>query len=263
MSFDFPLRFQVIQFFALLVRIGVIVFLGIPALSSARIPGPVKMAITTVTAVILIPVLPDSWQAPELYQFMSLGGLLYLVASEFTLGLFVSLIIRMMIEVVGIAGLIIDRNLGYSMATVLDPTMEDQSTIISSFMIQVFLMLFLITDVHLILVKLAAESLRTIPPGQFILQPEHHDSLLYLGTDMFRMGFQIALPIFTIILFINVAMALMARFGEEFEVMMLSFPLRLGLGLGLLMALAPVYCSLFRGINDQMIEWISAVLKIG
>jgi hypothetical protein len=57
------------------------------------------------------------------------------------------------------------------------------------------------------------------------------DSAIELGSRIFSEGFRLSLPIFAVILTINIAMALITKFAQEFQVMMLSFPLRLAVGL--------------------------------
>ncbi len=262
MTIDVPSSIQVVQLIAVISRISGILFFSLPALSSMHIPLKVKAGLALIISFIMLPVLPENWQQSSLYQHLTILGIILIVFSEVLLGMVISLVVRFVLESIIIGGFIIDRNVGYAMARTVDPTLDSNSTILATFMMQIFLVIFLIFDVHLDIIRLLAFSFQEVSPGSFILKSQMKDIMYTLGSQMFSLGFKIALPIFTIILFTNIAMALMARFGQEFEVMMLSFPIRIGMGLLTMSILVPVFIHIFRKINDDMIYWMRVIFTL-
>ena len=231
-------------------------------MSSMHVPAKVKAGTSLIITFILLPILPENWQHSALQEYMSMWGILLIMFGEVLLGMVIALIVRLLLETIMIGGFIIDRNVGYAMARAVDPTLDSNTTIIATFMMQIFLVIFLIFDVHLDMIRLLAFSFQEVAPGSFMIKNSTKDIVFLLGSQMFSLGFKLALPVFTIILFTNIAMALMARFGQEFEVMMLSFPIRLGLGLMTISILMPVFIHIFRNMNDDMIYWMHVIFTL-
>jgi flagellar biosynthesis protein FliR len=62
-------------------------------------------------------------------------------------------------------------------------------------------------------------------------------------------------------LLINVALGLMTRFGEEFEVLMLAFPIRIAVGFFVMAATIPVWVHLAGRLSHHMIGQIVRLLN--
>ncbi len=245
MNLAVPVAYPIILFILMFTRLAAIIWV-LPLFSLPSIPMRWRAAFIFFLCVVITPILPPAWRAATpAIDFLSLA---MMVGAELMLGLTVGLIIRLILEIIALGGYLMDRDLGFAMTSLFAPGTMGGQTINSLLFMQGFYLLFLITDTHLILIRIVVDSFRTLGPGQFVTTNALLDEFLELSSTMFVLAFQFALPIFALVLMINVSMGLITRFAQEFQVMMLSFPLRLGLGLFILMGATPVLLTFSRDL---------------
>jgi flagellar biosynthetic protein FliR len=101
-----------------------------------------------------------------------------------------------------------------------------------------------------------------MPPGHLFLKEDHMISIIETSNDIFIHSFQLALPIIAIMFLINVCMGIISRFGEDFQVLMLSFPIRLGVGLTLLISLLPIISNYFIIYSENILDNLGNILGL-
>lgn len=230
--------------------------LGIPALSDATIPLRLRTAFALVLSWVLAASLPASY-VEVCSQIANLPSLLLLLGTELMFGLTVALGTRLIMETVKFAGGLIDRDLGLAMSEFFNPAIEDTTTICAALLLQVFLVLFMTLNAHHELIRLLGVSFSRVGPGVLLLDKAIEGGVYGLASRLFIDAFCLTLPIFAMVALTNLVLALMARFAQEFEVMMLSFPVRLGGGLLILAAMTPMFVHAFRGLNESMSSWVN------
>ena len=97
------------------------------------------------------------------------------------------------------------------------------------------------------------------PPGSLLINADTVGGMNGLIARVLIVGFQLSLPIMAVNLLINVAMAILSRVGEEFPVLMLSFPLRFGLGFIILIATVPFTLMICRESSELLLEWLAGM----
>lgn len=229
------------------------IFMGFPLFRGSVVTMKMKLMFLLATTVILLPSLPETWSAQSMLNHLSIMGLFTVILIDLLLGLTVSLTVFLVLEIAALAGFFISMNVGYSMSMQFDPNTESQNTSISVLLMQTLVLMFIITDMHLGFIKIAALSFKTMPPGHLFLSEDHMISVIEISSSIFYYSFQLSLPIIAIMFLINVAMGIISRFGEDFQVLMLSFPIRLGVGLMILISLIPI-------INNYFIEYCHNIL---
>ncbi|OGV49768.1 MAG: hypothetical protein A2X49_02835 [Lentisphaerae bacterium GWF2_52_8] len=259
MSIELPLALSVVKFVAILSRISAFMF-AFPFFDSQQIPMNYKIFFSVVLSFCLMPGLPGNWSEAASFGNLDLLGLFFLIASEVILGLTISLVVLCIIEVFAFAGHVMAMDMGFLMAESIDPSTEQSSSITSQMLVQVFLVMFLIMEGHHEIIRLAAGSFETLPPGAFLVDEGMLEFLIKLGSQIFLVGMQIALPIFAVIFMSNIALGLIARFGEDFPVLDLSFAIHLGLGLIVLMAIFPIIMEICRKMNEQLLNLLSLLV---
>ncbi|MCH2205617.1 MAG: flagellar biosynthetic protein FliR [Lentisphaerales bacterium] len=261
MSLSYEFTLNAVQFMTVFSRIAGI-FMGFPLFRGSVITMKMKLMILLAITVILLPSLPDAWSAQALLNHLSIMGLFTIILIDLLLGLTVSLAVFLMLEIAALAGFFISMNVGYSMSMQFDPNTESQNTSISVMLMQAFVLIFIITDMHLGFIKIAALSFKTMPPGHLFLSESHMISIVDISSSIFYYSFQLSLPIIAIMFLINVAMGIISRFGEDFQVLMLSFPIRLGVGLMLLVSLIPIINNYFVEYCGNIIDHLGNILGL-
>ena len=261
MNFDYSWQIDVIKWMAILCRMSAF-FFAMPLFTTSHVPMRFKIAFLAAVSFLLMPVAPSGWFGVEVVKRLDLLTLTAFMVSEAVLGLAVALVFMIITEIFRFGGYLMDQEIGFSMATVMDPNSDIQTSLFSSFLVQVFLIVFLVFDGHQELMRIAAGSLKTLPPGTYLVNETTVGGITGLSARIFIVGLQLALPVMAVNLFLNIALGLMSRIGEDFPVLMLSFALRFGLGFIVLGSMVPVILAVCRNANEQMLDWLAAVARL-
>ena len=194
-----------------------------------RVRVAIAIALTWFTAVRL----PSEWMV-HCAGIDTTIALVIAVLGEILLGAMMGLVCDLFFAVLNMAGTVISRGSSLMMARMMDPTSGEQSEIINLLFSMLLTMLVLLWNGHLFLIKLTVESFRILPPGFFWFREELMEMLVILGRDIFMWGLRYAFPVMVGGLLVSVSMGLMARIAPEFNVLFLSLPFRLSVGIGLL-----------------------------
>ncbi|MDD3118022.1 MAG: flagellar biosynthetic protein FliR [Victivallales bacterium] len=258
MNFQYDLAVNAVKWLAIMSRMTAFM-IAMPLFTPKPIPMRCKAAFLAIVSFLLVPAVPPAWFAHPLLSHPTVWSLTLFLAAEAVLGLVVSLVFFAILEIFKFGGAAIDREVGFAMAQVMDPVTNLSSTLFSNFLVQIFIMIFLLFNGHQEVLRLAAFSFRALPPGTLLLNEGVVGGINGLIARVLVVGFQLALPVIAVNLLVNVAMAILSRVGQEFPVLMLSFPLRFGLGFLILIATAPIMLSICRGANELLFEWLTGL----
>jgi flagellar biosynthesis protein FliR len=260
-TFSYEFTLNAIQLLAVISRLFGL-FMGFPLFRGDTIPVKTKASIILMTAIIILPGLPESWSADNMLTHLNIFGLFMLILNDIIIGLTVSLTVNLLLETVNLLGQFLSINMGFSMSQQFDPGSGSESPTLSVMFTQIFIILFLAFDMHLQFIRITVKSFTVLEPGKNILTPDHLSTIIDLGSEIFIYAFQVSLPIISVMLLINTAMGIISRFGQDFKVLMISFPLRLGVGLSLLIILMPVFTSFFMDLQIEVLEKMGLVLGL-
>ncbi|KQW65726.1 flagellar biosynthetic protein FliR [Methylibium sp. Root1272] len=204
-------------------------FISAPVLSMRSVPVRVKVALAffiTVAAQASLPPMPvialDSAQAFEA------------VVQQLVIGLALGFSARIVMAGIEFAGEMIGLQMGLNFAAFFDPISASQSTAVSRFFGTSAAWLFVVMNGHLLLTAAVIQSFHAFPvaapeaaPLAFLssLQPQ------LWGAEVFRLGLWIALPIITMLLFMNLVLGLISRVASQINIFAIGFPITLGVGL--------------------------------
>ena len=251
MNFTVDMPVHILRGLLVFARLSGFVFAA-PVYQMPQISRRWQTAFVVILTLSLTPVLPTAWSTGALADVGTMQYI-WMLLCEALFGLVVMLICRMLMETLAIAGFMVDRGMGFALARVFSPNAGGQRTLMSALFVQLFVVVFLVINAHHDVIRLVVLSFHHVGPGTFMVNQGTTDGLIEIGSRMFRDGFIISLPIFVMVMCVNTVMALVTRFGQEFKVMMLSFPLRLGLGFVVLLSFVPLLIHLIRLLAEGMI----------
>jgi flagellar biosynthetic protein FliR len=261
MTLDIPIAFSAVKFFAVFARVASFLF-AMPFFSAESFNIQIRIFIVLIVTVALMPVVPGAWMTNEFFDSLDMTKMAVFMTSEALLGLTLALFVLFIVETLRFAGDIIDREIGFTMAQVIDPSSDVQAGVFSNMMGQFIILMFFIFDCHHEVIRIASESFRTLPPGSFILSESIVEASVYMGNQMLLVGTQIALPVLGAMLLLNVAFGFLTRIGGDFPVMELSLATHFLVGFVILKYSFPVITSLCRRLNQEMIEWMAWLVNI-
>lgn len=255
MSFDIPIEFGAVKLVAMICRIGAFV-LAMPFINTEVVSLRYRILLSVAIAIVMLPVLGDAWSlsgSNSYFAQMDVLKMTLLIASEAMLGVAVALCFQAFVDIFSYAGTVMDMDVGFSASSEYDPTGETR-TLLSHVLSQLFIVAFLVSDMHLEIFKIIALSFQTLPPGSFVVDGSLVEFFIRAVSSIFLVGIQLALPIMAAMFMINLGMAVLARIGEDFPVMMLSFALHLGVGILIFGAMLPSIMEFCRSYGLKLLE---------
>jgi flagellar biosynthetic protein FliR len=212
-----------------------------------------------VITVALLPTLPPAW-ADAAREIQTLPGMLLALLNEVLLGATVALICNVFIGACLLAGGLAGQASSLMMAQSIDPFSGSSSQIMEQILQVLFVLLVLLHGGHLALLQMLGASFKAVPPAMTWISGSLGDTILSQGTSLFAMGLQLAMPLLAGGLVVSVCFGLIGRLAPEFDVMYMSFPVHLAVGLMLFGLLIRFGAGTFTRMIDQMLTQCARVL---
>jgi len=201
----------------------------VPVFGPASVPAPAKVIVSIVLATFMVSTLDSSAIATSL----SLGGFVSAVFGEVIIGSAFAFGFAVANAATLFAGRVLDIQLGFGAASVLNPATQTPAPLVGSLFSMVMITAFLALDGHHVLIKALAVSLNSMPPAA--LSGEQTTTLIANTFEqsglMFVYGLAFAAPVMFLLWLADVAMAVFARSMPQLNVFLLSFAVKIVLGI--------------------------------
>jgi flagellar biosynthesis protein FliR len=229
-------------------------FLILPIFGGVSIPVRVKVATAVLLSVFFTMTSPLAIETAEVSPLKAV----ILLTSEATYGLALGLIITMLFSVVKISGQIIERQMGMTMANILDPMTGENARPLGSLMEMLFVLLFLGANGHHLFLLVLAKSYTAFPAGTIPTVGILTTGVISASSAMLVAGLRLAAPMLAAFLVLMVGLALLARLVPEMNILFISMPVRIGLGL----LMAGTFLPFVNGYVTEMANWMAKLLPL-
>jgi len=222
-------------------------FLFVPILGSETIPVLMRISATLLLSIffsITNPPMVSIHDVSTVQTIILLGG-------EATYGLALGIIASIIFSIVKLGGMIIEHQMGLTMAEVIDPLTEEHGQPLGSLLEMIFVIAFLAANGHHIFIKVIQRSYELFPAGKIPTIASLAGNMLEATSMLLIAGLRISAPILAALLVLLVALAILAKIVPEMDIFFISFPLRLLLGLLMLVAFVP-FIDEFVGETAQL-----------
>jgi flagellar biosynthesis protein FliR len=139
-------------------------FLMTPLLAGTGLPAVVRLALIFGLAIVLVGVMPAITY--DLSSERGLGRFIAAVFTEFALGATLALGVQLALAMFTFAGRVLDVQIGFGIAQVVDPLTNQQLPILSAAFYQLAPVAFFVGNVHHTLLRGMATSIERFPVGQ-------------------------------------------------------------------------------------------------
>jgi flagellar biosynthetic protein FliR len=156
-------------------------------------------------------------------------------ARELVIGLSIGFVARLVMAAGSFASELISLQIGFGLATVLDPAMGAQVTVLTRLYEWTLLGLFLSLDMHHLVLGAALESFRVLPIGDGGLAFGSAGALVDLGSRVFTLGLALVAPTLGILFILNLVLALASRALPQLQLMVVAWPITVLVGLSVLL----------------------------
>lgn len=225
-----------------------------PLFGNVSVPARVKIGLGVMLAMIIAPTVPT---LPALDP-MSLQGLLILI-QQLVIGLSIGFAMRIVFAGIELAGEISSMTMGLGFATFYDPQSRGHSSAISQFLALLTLMVYLSTDLHLVLLSTLTQSFSSLPISATSLSGAGLQQLVIWGGRIFSAGVQLSLPIVAALLITNMALGILTRAAPQLNIFGIGFPVTMGVGFAMIGLSLPYLAT---PIGHVLHEGIGAIQQI-
>ncbi len=243
-------------FLLILIRVTSF-FVSVPLFSYRNVPTRYKIAFSFFLALLMY----STIDLPEL----SIDADYYLLLlKEAGVGLSIGLLAYIVLAAIQIAGGFIDFQMGFAIANVIDPQTGAQSPLIGQYLYMFTLLFILAVNGHHLMIDGIFYSYQLIPLDQFI-PIENGNWIHYILNSfnkMFVIAFLMASPIVGCLFLVDIALGIVARTVPQLNVFVVGLPLKIFIGLSVLVIAMTFYIMLIKNLFETMLTTMEGLMKI-
>ncbi|REB09769.1 flagellar type III secretion system protein FliR [Sporosarcina sp. BI001-red] len=223
-------------------------FVTLPLFSYRAIPPVMRIVFAALLAWVLVFTL----NVPDLEIN---AAYIMLVLKEALVGLSIGIIAFMVMSAIQVAGGLIDFQMGFAIANVIDPQTGTQSPLMGQFFNSLALLLLLAVNGHHVLLDGVFYSYQFIPIDQ--LWPSFGservaEHVLKTMAAVFGISFQMAIPIVATLFLVDLALGITARTVPQLNIFVIGFPIKIGVGFLVLFIMGGVIVAMMQKIFEVM-----------
>jgi flagellar biosynthesis protein FliR len=208
------------SYLLILTRVFGFIAIG-PGLSQSRIPLLVRVGLAMLLTITISSVVPAAPKNLNTYNYF-LSLFMNLLA-----GMFIGYMTRLVLDIIQVAGEIIDNQLGLNSMTLFDPTMGQNSTMALFFRTFGTVLFMYCGGLELTLLTFVKSfELFPIVAVDFAKFQINMPQVIELTRQVTTIGIIASSPIIIVILFMDIVLALMSRAAQQINPFSLSFSLK-------------------------------------
>ncbi|HYE73056.1 MAG TPA: flagellar biosynthetic protein FliR, partial [Blastocatellia bacterium] len=250
-----PLQ-PVLLFVIVLARVGGLVTFA-PFWSHNAVNARTRALIAGILALVIAPIVAPRLSAPP----TNLIALTMVIGGELAIGCALGFAARLVFSALEIAAQIFGFQIGLSLASVIDPATRAQTAALGIIAQMLGLMVMLASDGHHWLLRATVQSYWVVGSGGFTASATLIEILLRLSANALAVGVAIAAPAIIVLLGLEVLLGVMGRAAPKLELMVMSFPIKIAVGMWLMGGALYFIPGSIRQTLDVMRQAITALLK--
>lgn len=246
----------------LLVLVRVFGLLSVaPLMSSRSIPGVARVGLALFTAVAVYPwVLEGGYPIPDNAVFY-----VFLLIGELLIGIILGFVLTVIYAGFLLAGQYFSFQMGFGASQVFDPMAQVQIPLMGQFINLVAMLVFLISGgFQKLFLGGVMRSFQVMRAADIASQTENIATMMTRSFgSLFQEALVISFPILGTLLIISVSLGLLAKAAPQMNLLMLGFPVKIGMAFLVLMLTMPLLIEAMGRVIDgsfqQIMEFLAAV----
>ena len=143
-----------------------------------------------------------------------------------------------------------------SIMNVIDPNSDANLPVISNFWLLVMIAFFLVTNSHYFLIEVLFYNFKAIPLNTAVISPAAGQQIVYGGSMIYDLAVKFAAPMMVLMLMVDVAIAFASRVMPQLNIFFISLPLKIGLGIFMLLISLRIFQSIFGYVYDNFENFV-------
>jgi flagellar biosynthetic protein FliR len=233
----------------IMVRVTVVMTI-IPVFSAREIPQLARIGLGMLITFVIYKTVHAIAPLPDLYSLIGA------VVSQVIIGLIMGFVSYLVFMGIQLAGEILDLQVGFAIANVINPLTQTNVTVIGEFELTLASLIYLVTDSHHLLLQGIGGSFNLLALPYINLDPSVMGNIMVFFTQATLIIFKIAAPAAIALFVVNIALGLMAKVAPQMNVFVVGFPLQIGVGLLMIALSIPllgyVVPALYQNVPAQL-----------
>ena len=228
-----------------MMRIGAML-LAMPVIGTRLVSTRVKVIITLLLSVLVLPLLPA---VPQV-EALSVQGM-FISIQQVIIGVGLGFTLQLVFGAMMIAGESIAMTMGLGFASMIDPANGVNVPVVSQLFIIMTTLIFLALGGHLMLIQLVVSSFQSMPIAPEGIDRQSFWAIASWGSEMFIGALWVAIPALISMLTITLTMGVMTRAAPQLNIFSVGFPVTMFMGFVILILVLPGFLP---RINQMMLE---------
>lgn len=233
-------------------------FVTVPLFSYRTIPAQLKICLALVL----------SWMMYYTLDATALpidGNYILLILKEATIGLMVGLAAYIIITAVQIAGGLIDFQMGFAMANIVDPQTGAQSPLMGQFFNFLILFVLLAINGHHLILDGIFYSYQFLPIDQVF--PRFGDAnvaefIIKVFSTVFAVAFQMSAPLVATLFLVTLALGITGKTVPQLNIFVVGFPIKIAVGFIVLLVTMGILIQLMGNLIEMMIIVMRDLMRL-
>lgn len=229
-------------------------FVFAPIFSSQALPAKVKSIFLVVLTVVLAPIaaaLPGSHVEVGLQSILGELGVAALLG----------LSLALLNELASLAGQLLGMQFSFSLVNLLDPNSEVQTPLLSQMLGLLEITVLLAAGLHRTILAALLHTFLVVPLGSGIAPRDIGLPMVGMMGGVFLAALQLAAPVISATLLVEIGIALMSRVSPQLPVLALSIPAKTVLGYVVLVGSLALWPAFFEARFDGLLNSAQGMLQ--
>ena len=185
-----------------------------------------------------------------------------LLLKEFVVGITMGFLSNITLTIINAAGQFIDREIGFSMVSDFDQTMNTEITITAEFYNMLVMLIMLCLNMHYFILSALSDSFQLIPLGKVTIDAGTlYDTMIQYIAEYFIISVRIALPVMISTMLLNVVLGVLAKTAPQMNMFVIGIQLKIFVGFAVLLVTIGFLPNITEFIYKEMQTVVAGVLK--
>lgn len=243
------------HFLLVLARISAAI-VPTPLLGARSVPPQAKIGLALLLSLIVVPLqATDLVPIPtNLFTFVSLVG------SEVLVGLALGVGVSLVFSAMEMGASLVSVQMGFGLGGVFDPLSGAQTGALEQFYRVFVTLIFFSMNGHYLVIRGLLQTFAVVPAGTADLSLIAGTRIVPFFSTLFVSAVQVALPAMGALLLTDLALALVGRTVPQLNVLVVGFPVKIGVGLVVLAGSMPLMTIFVSNVFGRMLVDVNRLL---
>lgn len=246
---------QLEAFLLIFIRMSGLFILS-PIFGRRNLPAIFKIGFSFFLAIIFV----NTTEIPIINMTENIALYVLYIVKELVVGLVIGYATYVIMSAIYLAGQMIDMQVGFGSVNVLDATSNIQVPLTSNFYYMYIILIFLTLNGHFFIIKALFKSFEIIPIDMLGFNMNFTTEIIDIMQVMFEIALRIAAPIIATIFVADVVLGILSRTIPQMNVFQLGMPLKVIVGLAVIMVTFIYANGITEVVADLMNEYMMRFL---